>query len=77
MPAAEVARPTSAPWSELRDHRLVALPEYPFEELKIGAGPPPIRVDEGWLLIHHGVTGHMPEGWDPTTQQRPSTPRAR
>ncbi|EPD68829.1 hypothetical protein HMPREF1211_00345 [Streptomyces sp. HGB0020] len=40
-----------------RHHRLVALSEYPWEELKIGAGPAPIRVDEGWLLIHHGVSG--------------------
>ena len=30
---------------------------FAYEQLKIGAGPPPIRVDEGWLLIHHGVTG--------------------
>ena len=29
--------------------------EYEFESLKIGAGPPPLRVEEGWLLIHHGV----------------------
>lgn len=40
-----------------RHHRLVALSEYSWEELKIGAGPAPIRVDEGWLLIHHGVSG--------------------
>ena len=33
------------------------MPSIEFEELKIGAGPPPLRVDEGWLLIHHGVTG--------------------
>ncbi len=45
-------------------HRLVAMSEYPFEALKIGAGPAPIRVDEGWLLIHHGVTGTIAEGWD-------------
>ena len=38
-------------------HRFVAGPEFPFEELKIGGGPPPLRVDEGWLLLHHGVTG--------------------
>ena len=35
-----------------------------FEALKIGAGPPPIRVDEGWLLIHHGVTGELIPGVD-------------
>jgi predicted GH43/DUF377 family glycosyl hydrolase len=50
------------------NHRLVALPEFAYEELKIGAGPPPIRVEEGWLLIHHGVTGDIPDGFDPTTQ---------
>lgn len=38
-------------------HRFVAGPEFPFEELKIGGGPPPIRVPEGWLVLHHGVTG--------------------
>jgi beta-1,2-mannobiose phosphorylase / 1,2-beta-oligomannan phosphorylase len=52
----------------LRHHRCVAMSEYPFEELKIGAGPPPLRVPEGWLLIHHGVTGYIPPGWDPTGQ---------
>ncbi|HZW45256.1 MAG TPA: glycosidase [Dermatophilaceae bacterium] len=51
------------------NHRLLAMPEHAFEDLKIGAGPPPIRVEEGWLLIHHGVIGHIPEGFDPTTQQ--------
>jgi predicted GH43/DUF377 family glycosyl hydrolase len=48
----------------LSGHRLVALPQFPFEALKIGAGPPPIRVPEGWLLIHHGVTGELVSGFD-------------
>ena len=52
-----------------RGHRCLALPEHPFEALKIGAGPPPLRVPEGWLLIHHGVTGEEPVGFDPTTQR--------
>ena len=38
-------------------HRFLAGPEFPFEELKIGGGPPPVRVPEGWLVLHHGVTG--------------------
>ncbi|QJU55078.1 glycosidase [Herbiconiux sp. KACC 21604] len=38
-------------------HRFLAGPAFPFEELKIGGGPAPLRVPEGWLLIHHGVTG--------------------
>ena len=52
-----------------RDHRCVAVPEYAYEKLKIGAGPPPLRVPEGWLVIHHGVTGHIPPGFDPTGQR--------
>jgi predicted GH43/DUF377 family glycosyl hydrolase len=46
-------------------HRLVALSAYDYEALKIGAGPPPVRVEEGWLLIHHGVSGTLAEGWNP------------
>ena len=30
-------------------------PTYPWEARKIGAGPPPIKTEEGWLLIYHGV----------------------
>ncbi len=38
-------------------HRFVAGPQFPFEEVKIGGGPPPLRIPEGWLVLHHGVTG--------------------
>ncbi|RKS71446.1 putative GH43/DUF377 family glycosyl hydrolase [Motilibacter peucedani] len=68
VPADEVERDVTA-LVHLRQHRLVALAEHPFEELKIGAGPAPFRVDEGWLLIHHGVTGYVPPGFDPTLQK--------
>jgi predicted GH43/DUF377 family glycosyl hydrolase len=67
VPLAEVAADVRA-LVRLRDHRLVALPVHPFEALKIGAGPPPLRVPEGWLLLHHGVVGHVPAGFDPSTQ---------
>jgi beta-1,2-mannobiose phosphorylase / 1,2-beta-oligomannan phosphorylase len=56
--------------THLRSHRLVALPEYDYEILKIGAGPPPLRVEDGWLLIHHGVSGTLAQGWEPQTQVR-------
>jgi len=26
-----------------------------WDSLRIGAGPPPIETDDGWLLIYHGV----------------------
>ena len=55
---------TSRALVRVRSHRLVAMSEYAWEALKIGAGPPPIRVDEGWLLIHHGVTGELEAGTD-------------
>lgn len=40
-------------------HREIAHSEYEWESLKIGGGPPPLRVPEGWLLLHHGVSGTM------------------
>lgn len=45
-------------------HRQVALPEQPWESLKIGGGTPPIRTPEGWLSVFHGVTGEMVPGED-------------
>ena len=48
-------------------HRFVAGSEFDWENLKIGGGPPPIRVDEGWLLIHHGVSGKISD--DPFVPQ--------
>lgn len=33
--------------------------EFKWEESKIGAGPPPLRTDAGWLLIYHGVDAQM------------------
>ncbi|NIK61315.1 glycosidase [Kribbella shirazensis] len=68
VPVAEVER-NLGNLVHLRHHRLVALPEYAFEALKIGAGPPPLWTRDGWLVIHHGVTGEQPEGFDPTKQR--------
>lgn len=44
-------------------HRFVAGPEQPWENVKIGAGPVPLRTDEGWLLIYHGVAGRLSYEW--------------
>ncbi len=35
-------------WSQ---NRFVAGPEFAYEALKIGGGPPPVRVPEGWLVL--------------------------
>ena len=37
------------------DHKVIMEPEQPWEGKKIGAGPPPIKTERGWLLIYHGV----------------------
>jgi predicted GH43/DUF377 family glycosyl hydrolase len=39
----------------LTDSILLLRPEQDWEELKIGAGPSPIKTKDGWLLIYHGV----------------------
>ena len=49
---------------QLGQHRRVAGPERTWEALKIGAGPPPVRVPEGWLLLYHGVSGALQPGTD-------------
>jgi predicted GH43/DUF377 family glycosyl hydrolase len=37
-------------------HTLLLKPEEDWEELKVGAGPPPIKTKTGWLVIYHGVS---------------------
>ncbi len=44
-----------APTVRMHGHKLVMKSEQPWEARKIGAGPPPVKTKEGWLLIYHGV----------------------
>ncbi len=37
------------------DEHVVLRPEAPWEGKKVGAGPPPIWTEEGWLLIYHAA----------------------
>ncbi len=39
----------------LYDHKLMMATERDWESKKIGAGPPPIKTEAGWLLLYHGV----------------------
>lgn len=46
-------------WSNYMEHLKeyeIMKPKSLWERLKIGAGPPPIKTKEGWLLIYHGVS---------------------
>lgn len=54
----------------LGQHRPVALPEQDWETLKIGAGTPPTRIPEGWLILYHGVSGHLEPGVEPQRHVR-------
>ncbi len=42
-----------------RHHHLLAVPEQPWEELKIGGGTPPVRTPLGWVTLYHGVAGEI------------------
>ncbi|MGB2823472.1 MAG: glycosidase [Phycisphaerae bacterium] len=42
------------------DPVLIAQPEQPWENGRIGGSTPPIRTDEGWLVFYHGVEEEYP-----------------
>ena len=44
--------------AKFTSHYRLAQPVYPWENLKIGAGAPPILTKHGWLMIYHGVRKH-------------------
>ncbi len=58
LPLAAANRDPAA-LTHVTHHRLVALPDRPWEILTIGAGTPPVRVPGGWLVIYHGVAGEL------------------
>jgi predicted GH43/DUF377 family glycosyl hydrolase len=39
----------------LRQHQLVLRPEHAWEQVKVGGGAPPLRTEQGWLILHHGI----------------------
>jgi len=41
--------------AQFTSHRRLAIPISAWEELKIGAGTPPILTKHGWLFVYHGV----------------------
>ncbi|WP_211228184.1 glycoside hydrolase family 130 protein [Aequorivita capsosiphonis] len=49
---------TSLENAKFTSHHCLAHPVYPWENLKIGGGAPPILTKHGWLVIYHGVQKH-------------------
>jgi predicted GH43/DUF377 family glycosyl hydrolase len=44
-------------WSE---PKLIAKPEYKWEDGRIGGSTPPIKTKQGWLVFYHGVENQHP-----------------
>lgn len=49
---------TSLKNAEFTSHHCLAHPVYPWENLKIGGGAPPMLTKHGWLMVYHGVCKH-------------------
>ncbi|WP_119696405.1 glycosidase [Microbacterium halotolerans] len=60
----EAARADLSALTLVDDSAMIASPELEYESAKIGAGPAPLRVPEGWLVLHHGVSGPTPKGFE-------------
>ncbi|HEY7122964.1 MAG TPA: hypothetical protein VH540_03335 [Ktedonobacterales bacterium] len=46
----------------VEDTHLLATPEQPWENIKIGGGTPPVLTRHGWLIVYHGIAGRFVEG---------------
>lgn len=60
----EAATRDLAALTHVEHSSMIAAPEMPYEESKIGGGPAPVRVPEGWLVLHHGVSGAVVKGFE-------------
>ncbi|MFH1327884.1 MAG: glycosidase [Candidatus Bathyarchaeota archaeon] len=45
-------------WSQSH-HKIVMQPRETWENVKIGAGAPPIKTEKGWLFVYHGIDEHF------------------
>ena len=59
VPLADAQADVSA-LTAIANHETVMAPEQPWEDHKVGAGAPPVRLPYGWLLLYHAVS--MPTG---------------
>ncbi|WP_433776544.1 glycoside hydrolase family 130 protein [Microbacterium sp. gxy059] len=60
----EAARRDPSALTFVERSSMLAGSEFPFEASKVGGGPAPLRVPEGWLVLHHGVTGADTKGFE-------------
>ena len=55
IPLADAQADVSA-LTAIAKHETVMAPEQPWEDHKVGAGPPPVRLPYGWLQLYHAVS---------------------
>ena len=49
--------------THVHENHLLMAPSLPWEDVKLGGGPPPILIPQGWLLVYHGITPiFLPDG---------------
>lgn len=46
-------------FNKIKKWKLLMKPKYYWEQIKIGSGTPPLKTDDGWLVIHHGVDKNL------------------
>jgi len=44
------------------DDQPLLRPEFPWENTKVGGSNPPIKTEEGWLMLYHGVESTIKNG---------------
>ncbi|MCL4542976.1 MAG: glycosidase [Chloroflexi bacterium] len=51
----EQARKDERRLIHVHDNHLLLAPHAAWEDIKLGGGPPPVRIPQGWLLVYHGI----------------------
>jgi len=49
----------STDMKEWTNQKILMSPKFEWEHFKIGGGAPPIKTEEGWILVYHGVDRKM------------------
>jgi beta-1,2-mannobiose phosphorylase / 1,2-beta-oligomannan phosphorylase len=51
-------------------HQVIATPQAAWEDIKIGAGPPPLLTHLGWVVVYHGVCQDLHSRATPDPSQK-------
>ncbi len=49
--------------THVHENHLLMAPHFGWEQVKLGGGPPPTPIAEGWMLLYHGIRPiYLPDG---------------